>query len=261
MNIRYAPETAVVIVELGLVILQYLEPSQIKGNLDSVTATVAVVNIQLGVLVFYIALRGIITSRQLSKGMEELNNIALEMRRGRSSVRSLHEQDFHKEFGEKVKRAKNIVSVAHLDTNPPQLSSSTDVGRYFSNLVREVKKRPEVVYERIEVASQKKREWIERLVRGFDNCTNVSIRCLSAFSEADLKSCVSVQLIDDTDTYLVAVSMHSRPDRPRDMHIHDVEINEIWRDYYKNVLWLRAVPVLENGKPNRENLSILFGSE
>jgi hypothetical protein len=65
---------------------------------------------------------------------------------------------------------------------------------------------------------------------------------------------ISVQLIDNRKCYLVAIREHVEAHAPRDISITDREATAMWLGYYNEMLWGKAIKVVENGVLNQLGL-------
>jgi hypothetical protein len=66
---------------------------------------------------------------------------------------------------------------------------------------------------------------------------------------------VSVQLVDERLTYLVAIVEHVGAHSPRDLRISDSAAAKMWLAYYDEMLWRPAIKIVEDGKGNEIGLA------
>jgi hypothetical protein len=169
----------------------------------------------------------------------------------RSTVAALLDTDFYSRFPVALRAAQIGVAITHLDTRPPTRIKGSSNERYYGDLPKIVKS-SRARFRRVDRASREKRSWLEGIVQQCSGSSNFSLGVLLTGSTDRKLPHVSVQLIDDDTTVLVAISEHDRTHGPRDIWIRDPDCTNLWRAYYDAILWRPAVKVIEDGVFNKD---------
>lgn len=161
---------------------------------------------------------------------------------------TLDEVGFYNAFRTAIGTATKTVAISHLDTKAPLRVPGTAEADYYRAFHRLVRLRNQVRFRRIERLSKDKVAWIEEFMARHKGRTNFSLACLNDEPTIRKLPYVSVQIVDDSLTYLVAIAEHYGETHPkRDLVIHDVDAAALWRAYYQQ-LWDRADVVIDAGK-------------
>jgi len=259
---KVLPEILIVVIQLALCAIQFV--SSIRNYLfvgDKDEALRTILPLQITVLIIYVVLRGVVDRRtfsELSDGLKQAFSEVSEridsFLNSVSSVKTIHQDEFYRLFGTSIRSAKNSVAIAHLDTHPPALVGTTEPS-YYKELASQMKSRPYVRFRRVERLTAEKIPWIGKLIQEYRGLKNVSLGCIDLGTAPRKPPHVSVQLIDDYLTFLVAVAAHYPHSGNRDVIIQDKAANTIWVSYYDTTLWNGSIKLIENGDVNEETWS------
>jgi hypothetical protein len=242
---KYWPEVLAVLVQISLGVVLFA--SGIRDRIfgaDRIEA-LRVLPLQITFLIAYFVLRSVIDRRVFTQVTNQLD----EFFKSTSSVRTVHQDEFYWLFGNSIRSAKNRVAIAHLGTDPPPLVGTTEPP-YYKELASLIKKRPHLRVRRVERLSQAKIPWIEKLIGEYRGVKNFSLRCIDLRNFPSKPPHISVQLIDDYLTFLVAVVEHYPTATDRDVVIRDKGANTIWSGYYDITFWNDSIKLIENGVVN-----------
>jgi len=257
--LRTILDSSVVVIQLLLAFLPALRGAIMGQYKDKLDGHMAVITLQLTVLLCYFALRNIVDRnrseallRQISATHKDLGQLFL----SRSEVIALHEEKFYAKFRTAVESAAKAVAISHLDTKPPVRRKGSEEAAYYKAFHELVRVRTNVRFQRIERVSPQKIAWLSELVKAHEGHHNFSLSCITSEPEKRKLPYVSVQIVDEETTFLVAIAEHYDPHTERDILIHDVKATSLWREYYKG-LWSSALPVIEDGRLNAANWKLI----
>lgn len=185
--------------------------------------------------------------KQNDKIIETLANIP--------RIELFHEEEFYSNFRYIIKNSRNNVDITHLALESPIGSKKPEQKTYYSELVKTVKSKQNVIFRRVERVSKEKIEWIEQLLHDFTNVNNFSLYCILDPRESrgsELSDLVSVQRVDNEHTFIVALLEHTSTTGFRDIYIRDKSITDFFREYYQKRLIQKATPIIVNGRPDLE---------
>ncbi len=243
---KYWPEVLVGVVEIALVVMQNTELVSYISK-DSGVALVRIISFQMVLFFLYVLLRLslVVAENNLfrSRIEKEVNLFA----RNANSVVPLHEDDFYLHMMKYIRKAEKSVALAQLDVRPPKKIPGSSGSIYYNKFIGLVKSNRSVRFQRVERVSREKVEWIESLIGSLEGNVNFSLRCVNYPGQPDKTGNISVQLIDDLYTFLVAIPQHYFPHTNRDLLLFGKDVNELWRRYYDDVLWEMGEPIIEDG--------------
>lgn len=203
-------------------------------------------------LVFYsLLLIGFYVSTSLFLLKSELTSIEDETRTGvqriidsKGLVEAIGAEEFHERFRRHATFAKSAVLMSHLDTEPPRKKGPT--GSYFSNLESLIKGNSSAEFIRVERLSPEKIEWVQELISSLGSEGNFSLYVLNVDGPQKLPH-VSVQVIDERVSALVAVHRHSAAGSKRDIWIEDRDTARMWAEYFRAFLVNNSNSIVKNG--------------
>jgi len=181
---------------------------------------------------------------------EKLNQqiVTLTERAG-TTVKALRDEAFYRHFLEAAKDARHTVRIAYFSPTPPDSVDIPDREKYYQEMTDLMWRRGDVRFKRLVRYSDENRAWIERLVRKFAGRHNIDIAVLSRDLPADerMPLAMSVQVVDDEKTYLVAIASHEREGEYRDVFIENPVIAKAMETYYQR-LWHVSEELLAAGQ-------------
>ncbi len=178
---------------------------------------------------------------------------------GVNRVDVLHEDEFYADFENKIASAQHNVDICHFGKLPPTKRPSSPEEDYYDRFHKAVKNSP-AAFRRLERITPEKIEWIERLIKGFKGVKNFSLACLhDEDTESDQILPVSVQRIDQTKVYLVALGEHYSTTGHRDIFINSKEVADLIGRYFEGRLWRRSIRIIDRGAFDEQAWSDLRG--
>lgn len=199
---------------------------------------------QMGLLVLYILFSDSQSKEEVTSAITEWK----ETLKGVNRVSTLHQNEFYAEFNSKLKTAKKFVDICHFDKEPPLRQGKSNEKGYYDELGAIVKRQSQTLFRRLERLTPEKAQWIEDLVATHSNQKNYSLRCLlNDDITSDQIDAVSIQRIDENETYIVALAEHYSTTGVRDVHIVSPEVNQLAARYFTNRLWEGSTPIIERG--------------
>lgn len=253
--IRVLLDVIVVTLELLLGFLPSLREAIIRQSTTRPEGILYVVTVQITVLIFYLAVRNILERSVTEQAMASLSAASGDLRsllQARSMVAVLHEDEFYRQFTTALESAGKAVAICHLDTRPPVRAQGTAEAEYYRRFHELVVTHSGVRFQRIERVSREKLPWVSELLEKHSGHQNFSLGCLELGSGDRKTPYVSVQIVDDSSTFLVAIAQHYSPHTVRDILIRDADATALWQRYYGD-LWDGALVLLENGVINTKN--------
>ena len=162
-------------------------------------------------------------------------------------ARRLKEGDFYKEFLGNCMKARHYVKICYFSAVPPDHGAPSSREAYYKEMIRVMKHNPTTVFKRIIRDSTANRSWAEQLAIQLGNTTNCSIAMLKDMDESHtMPLALSVQIIDGTDSWLVAVAEHAGSDMYRDLAISNLLVAEAFDKYFDR-LWDLSTIVFQPG--------------
>ena len=162
-------------------------------------------------------------------------------------ARRLKESDFYKEFLGNCTKANHYVKICYFSAVPPDHGAPSSRENYYKEMLRVMKHNSTTVFKRIIRDSAANRPWAEQLAIQLANTTNCSIAILKDVDESHtMPLALSVQIIDGTDSWLVAVAEHAGSDMYRDLAISNTHVAEAFDKYFDR-LWDLSTIVFQPG--------------
>jgi hypothetical protein len=163
------------------------------------------------------------------------------------TVRGLRENEFYKEFLGYSLKANHFVNICYFAPRPPQEGAPKERNVYYKKIIQVMKDNPHTQFRRIIRDTPANRDWTRQLARDLIATTNCSIRMLQDLDEGSVMPlALSVQIVDGTVAWLVAVAEHSGAPMHRDIAIENSEVVRSLNKYF-NRLWDLSRPVFEPG--------------
>lgn len=172
-------------------------------------------------------------------------------------IKRLREHDFYPEFLTSIKRATIRVDTMYLAQSAPDETRHPARLHYYDELLRTIGQMPRVRFRRIIRDSENNRRWLSRLLFALaNNCPNADIGLLKEAGRQEMPLSLSVQLIDSTQVWLVALDTHEGSSEYRDVYVESAEFNAAMNGYYER-LWDRSEPLLKQGRLTAEGQQII----
>jgi hypothetical protein len=166
-------------------------------------------------------------------------------------IERLRDDEFYDAFLAAAKQSRSSVNIMYLAPTPPHRTNNPDRIEYYAKLLTTIKKKPEVRFNRIVRQSPENRDWIAGLITALTNCPNASIAALKDHETEEMPLSLSVQVVDNTKVWFVAIQAHERVDDYRDLYVHNSLIADAMTHYFKRI-WDRSKPLLTDGQITAE---------
>ncbi len=160
-------------------------------------------------------------------------------------VKALRDDRFHDEFQVAARHAESQVWITNLAPSPDYFANRPRK-RYLSALARDIKNMPSVRFRRLVRDTQDNQPWIAEMLKKFSGSSNIDIAMIEDSGDDEHPLAMSVQIIDDSDCWLVALSGHERTGPHRDVHVRDPGFAALASRYYDR-LWNKATLLMQNG--------------
>jgi hypothetical protein len=158
------------------------------------------------------------------------------------TVRPLKENEFYKDFLGSCVKANHYVSICYFAPQPPENGGSTERLNYYREMIKIMRNNPTTQFRRIIRDTPANRIWTRKLVSELLTPTNCTIAMLSDRNEdVSMPLALSVQIVDGTMAWLVAVSEHAGAPVYRDVAIENPTVVEVLNKYFDRLWGLSRV--------------------
>lgn len=247
MKIRYLFLGAAIVLQLALAFMPIIpgingfvpkDPSA-KERLDT---EVGIMGIGFAILTACFGVMTLVDEKDRDRFQDDLKKIL-----PTTKIEKLRDDYFYSQFLVAAKHAKSTVNIMYLAVTPPDYAADTDRVEYYRSLLRIIKRKHDVRFNRIVRGSDANKEWIGTLMRDLEEVPNASI-CMVEDNQAEsMPLTLSTQIIDNQKVWFVAIQDHERRGPYRDMSVENTELAEGMAFYYERI-WKRGRVLLENGR-------------
>lgn len=196
----------------------------------------------------------------LLKGSQDQSNEFSEMRSAfpLTVVKGLRESDFYNHFRSAVEDAQHSVRIAYLAPYPPTEVAYKHRKRYYDEILELMKRRTDVTFKRLVRESPRNEHWVAEMLGELRDRPNVDIALLTRDlpPNCDLPLTLSVQVIDDDKSWIVAIGSHEREGEFRDIYVENAALAKGLAEYY-NRIWLVSEKLLDRGRITAAGQSLL----
>lgn len=176
-------------------------------------------------------------------------------------VRRLKEKEFYKEFLGHCVKAKHYVKICYFSPVPPDHGARESRKEYYKRLLTEMTANPDATFKRIIRDTHANREWADEMVAHLAEATNFSLALLKDLdSEKEMPLALSVQIVDDRNAWLVAVSEHSDSSVYRDVGVENEILVEVLNKYFDR-LWSLSRVAFKPGDTTAHAHKLIFEEE
>jgi hypothetical protein len=164
-------------------------------------------------------------------------------------TRELSESGFYNHFRSAVEEARQSVRIAYLAPYPPTEVAYEHRKRYYEDILKLMKRRTDVTFRRLIRSSPKNEYWAADLIRELRGRPNVDIAMLTKDLPPThgLPLALSVQVIDDDKSWIVAIESHEREGDFRDIYVENADIARALAEYYDRI-WNVSDRLLDQGR-------------
>jgi hypothetical protein len=157
-------------------------------------------------------------------------------------VRNLREDEFYKEFLGHCFKAKHYVKICYFAPRPPHHGAPQAREVYYRQMIEVMRDNPETTFRRIVRDTHANREWANELVSRLLGTTNCSVALLKDLdASVEMPLALSVQVIDEREAWLVAVSEHTGSPMYRDVAIENELLAAFFSKYFDRLWGLSRV--------------------
>lgn len=166
----------------------------------------------------------------------------------------LGQNEFYVHLEKNIISAERAVYLTFLDQSPPTKYGlqSSETYKYYRKLKQLIRGKNEINFRRVELFSEEKIDWLEKLIKDFGDSKNFSLRVLCTEHAEAPSSLLSIQTIDGKKTYCVAVAEHQSDHKKRDIYLSSPEATDLWNRYYEEKLWSPSISIIDRGEVNWE---------
>lgn len=195
----------------------------------------------------------------------DINKFGKDMKSGINELRSgfgilrvkqVQEHDFYDDFLHAARKAKHTVLIMYLATESPDYTRDDRKRRYYEDLAKIIKLRPNVRFRRIIRDAPGTRKWTAELIQQLQNAPNVDVAVLKDRSRLEMPLALSTQIVDGEKVWLVAIASHHSRGPYRDLFIDNPVVASALITYYERI-WEHATTVMKNGQITPDGNEIL----
>ena len=233
---------------IGVVALVAME--SLKGilahNLRVSEHTLVRVEIGAVVLIILIVLNVMFhfSAAQAEDSVHQVRAQLSSLRASTGKLSVLSSVELYRELVQAANSARHRIYTTYLGATPPFDSNLPEKQEYFKAVLRIAKQKKNIAIRRIIRLTAANLDWIETLLKEYDNLRNVSIAVY--YQREDSLEPLSIQLFDE-DKLLIVHAAGRPPGQPRDLMVSDLAVVPLFDDYYE-VLWRRSTPILDRGR-------------
>lgn len=171
-------------------------------------------------------------------------------------VRPISKDQFHERFEQAITRADRRAEICFFDNESPLASNREAKKSYYEGQRQLIEGNPNVRFRRIVRALPGTEDWIEGMINELQGIGTFSLACiLDEHPERRSIPHISIQLVDEDQTFFVAVGQQTESRRPRDLYIRSEDVNSQWSRYYERLWENEAVAVMEEGQIRQDGLA------
>jgi hypothetical protein len=187
----------------------------------------------------------------LLKASQDQNTAFGEMRSGfpLTIIKGLRESEFYNHFRSAVEDAEHSVKIAYLAPYPPTDVAYEHREKYYKEILELMRRRSDVTFKRLVRASPKNESWVAEMLQELKDRPNVDIALLTRDLPAgsNLPLALSVQVIDDDKSWIVAIGSHEREGEFRDIYVENATLAKGLGEYYSRI-WQLSERLLDGGR-------------
>lgn len=173
-------------------------------------------------------------------------------------ARRLKGNEFYKEFLGHCEMARHYAKICYFAPVPPERGAGEARRRYYPRLLRVMRANPQVTFKRIIRDTEANRIWAKEMVSIFANATNFHLALLSDRGpEEEMPLALSVQVVDSSNAWLVAVSEHTDTSLYRDVAVENEILVEALNRYFDR-LWSLSRVVFRPGDAVAQAHRLIF---
>jgi hypothetical protein len=167
-----------------------------------------------------------------------------------TTIRWLPDRVFYRAFLAAAEEARHTVRISYFAPDPPNAVAAPVRAEYYKDITSTMHRRKDVQFYRLVRYSPANEDWLLDMVREFTDVANVSLAVINQDLEPGrvMPLALSVQVVDDTRAWLVAVEAHERMGEFRDLYVENAHFADAMNRYHLR-LWAIAEPLLLNGRP------------
>lgn len=174
-------------------------------------------------------------------------------------IEPLSAHQFYPHFMAAMKAAETRVFISYFAPYPPDKTADPDRLQYYKEQAElpSQPSRSRVAFRRIVRYSDENRAWLRQLVSETKGKTNSDLAFIRDAAGANkMPAALSVQVVDDSHVWLVAVEVHEHSDRHRDLYIRNRRVADAMAKYHQR-LWNLSTKLVQSGALTRDGEALL----
>lgn len=215
------------------------------------------VGIQFTILTAALALLALNVSNEVNTRIA-----GLELKLSHTIVKRLRDSQFYTEFRAAVEGAQHSVRICYFAPYPPSDVAYDYKKKYYKEILDLMKKKDRVTFKRMIRSSPANERWVAHLLGELEGKPNNDLAVLREDlpAEDEMPLALSVQIVDEDKSWLVAIRTHEREGEFRDVYIEDADVAWSMTEYFDR-LWAKSVIVLDHGRITSEGQDLQVGVE
>jgi hypothetical protein len=166
-----------------------------------------------------------------------------------TKVLKLKDFQFYTHFKSAVELADHSVRISYHAPYPPTDVSFKERKKYYDEILALMKRSQRVHFKRLVRSTPRNDVWLMELIRECDGRSNIDIASLDSDVQphVEMPLAMSVQIVDEKQCWLVAISTHERDAEYRDLYVENQDVAICMRDYFDRI-WDHSTLLLNRGR-------------
>lgn len=258
---RWWPEILVLVLEAAVLVAFYYLTAPREGvtQESSFDLFLPAMLTMIFLLIVYSGLRMTLLTRSVDQvaqeartavgEMDELSSLLL---KSTNSLALYRQEDFYDSFPKVLRKAQHAVALSHFDSRSPLDTATPAAREYYAVLPQIVRLNNATSFRRLERFTHGKIAWLLQLCEEYQGLVNFSLAYLPfGGKERERTPAISVQVIDNQRTYLVAIARHEDLHEFRDICLVGEAPARIWHTYFED-LWTNSRLLIDKGRVSEE---------
>lgn len=158
------------------------------------------------------------------------------------------DHEFYHDFMNEIRKATSSVNISYFSPYPPDTTTHSDRKEYYRKIKTLVKRSPRVRFRRLVRYTDLNLPWIKEMLNDYNGVPNFDLAVIRDLEKSDVKMSysLSVQVVDSSKCWLVAIESHENQSQFRDLYLESKEIGDSLNGYYSR-LWNMSDKLIESG--------------
>lgn len=162
------------------------------------------------------------------------------------SAKLISDKSFYEDFMHAMKNAKSLVCICYFAPYPPDTTMHKYRAKYYKELKRVITSKPEVQFRRIVRNTPENQQWIKETMEQFESIPNFDLALIDDLSAEKMPNALSVQVIDQSAVWFVAIESHEKQNAFRDLYVEGEAVGKAMHGYFGR-LWLLSNELISSG--------------